>query len=158
MLARRDLNWSATNARLYNEAFTGCARTLPRCPHCLAEDHQGMACPHNPNPPILGWLQSPSALQWIQPQAQPQPTAPARATTQAPCQVCCYYNVNRCRFTRCRYSHVCTDCGGPHPALGCPTRQSPDHRPPPQGHQHCSHARSSLPTSHQQAIVALASS
>ena len=41
MLARRDQNWSATNTRLYNEAFTGRARTILRCPHCLSEDHGG---------------------------------------------------------------------------------------------------------------------
>ena len=45
MLARKDLNWSATNTRLYNEAFTGRARTIPRCPHCLSEDHSGASCP-----------------------------------------------------------------------------------------------------------------
>eukprot|EP00731_Ephydatia_muelleri_P008707 Em0004g1045a len=33
-LARKDLNWSATNSRLYNEAFTGCAKAIPRCCHC----------------------------------------------------------------------------------------------------------------------------
>ena len=30
-LACHDLNWSACNAHLYNEAFTGQAKTVPRC-------------------------------------------------------------------------------------------------------------------------------
>ena len=39
MLAKKDLNWSTPNTRLYNEAFTGRAKIIPRCPHCLCEDH-----------------------------------------------------------------------------------------------------------------------
>ena len=125
MLARKDLNWSATNPRLYNEAFTGRARTIPRCSHCLADDHHGAACPHNLKPPILGWLQSPSTLHWIQQFQQPVPP-------KIPKEVCCNYNANRCRFPRCRYIHACTNCGGPHPALSCSVRRFPDRGPPPQ--------------------------
>ena len=58
-LARTDLNWSVPNTRLYNEAFTGRAQTIPRCPHCLSEDHTGAICPYNPTPPVLGWFQDP---------------------------------------------------------------------------------------------------
>ncbi len=38
-LARRDLNWSRTDSTLYNEAFTGRAKTIPRCNYCMQEDH-----------------------------------------------------------------------------------------------------------------------
>ena len=34
-LARKDLNWSVPNLRLYNEAFTGRAKAIPRCSVCL---------------------------------------------------------------------------------------------------------------------------
>ena len=47
-LAQKNLNWSVTNARLYNEAFTGCARAVPRCSFCLQEDHVAQTCPRNP--------------------------------------------------------------------------------------------------------------
>lgn len=40
-LARRDLNWSVTDTRLYNEAFTGRARAIPRRSFCLQDDHSG---------------------------------------------------------------------------------------------------------------------
>jgi hypothetical protein len=33
-LARKDLNWSITDPRLYNEAFTGRARSIARCSYC----------------------------------------------------------------------------------------------------------------------------
>ena len=57
MLARKDLNWSFPNARLYNEAFTGRAKSIPRCPHCLGDNHTGATCPFNPSPIVVGWLQ-----------------------------------------------------------------------------------------------------
>ena len=57
MLARMDLNWSMPNARLYNEAFTGRANSIPRCPHCLGDNHMGSNCPLNPRPLVVGWLQ-----------------------------------------------------------------------------------------------------
>ncbi len=47
-LARKNLNWSVTDPRLYNEAFTGRARSIPRCTYCLQEDHTGQQCPQNP--------------------------------------------------------------------------------------------------------------
>ena len=73
MLARKDLNWSVPDARLYNEAFTGRARSIPRCPHCLSEDHTAAVCPFNPNPPIVGWLQDPKQfVAATAPPAQPQ--------------------------------------------------------------------------------------
>ena len=45
MLAKKDLNWSVPNPRLYSEAFTGRAKRHPQCPHCLSEDHEGAAFP-----------------------------------------------------------------------------------------------------------------
>ncbi|KAL5491581.1 hypothetical protein EMCRGX_G016894 [Ephydatia muelleri] len=35
-LARKDLNWSVTNSRLYSEAFTDRAKIIPRCRYCLS--------------------------------------------------------------------------------------------------------------------------
>ena len=59
-LARRDLNWSAVNSRLYNEAFTGRAKAISRCEYCLSDTHLSANCPYNPrqhpdylNPPTL---------------------------------------------------------------------------------------------------------
>ncbi len=44
-LAHRDLNWSRTDPRLYNEAFTGWARSIPRCTFFLQDDHTSQYCP-----------------------------------------------------------------------------------------------------------------
>ena len=47
-LARKDLNWSVSDSRLYNEAFTGRAKAIARCSFCLQDDHSDMYCPNNP--------------------------------------------------------------------------------------------------------------
>ncbi len=47
-LARRDLNWSVPNTRLYNEAFIGRAWVIPKCSYCLSDDHLAGSCPVNP--------------------------------------------------------------------------------------------------------------
>ena len=123
MLANRDLNWSVPNPRLYSQAFTGRAKRHPQCPHCLSEDHGAPGCPHNPNPPIMGWFQGAPPLQ-LGPstgQLPPGPTQVSKPTTSQ--EVCRNFNGNRCRFTRCRYLHICSSCGGPHAALHCPHRQ-----------------------------------
>ena len=55
-LARRDLNWSTPDPRLYSEAFTGQARSIPRCGYCLQDDHPSQRCPQNPDQPWVAWL------------------------------------------------------------------------------------------------------
>ena len=62
MLARKDLNWSMPNSYLYNEAFTGRARIMQRCQHCLSEDHGSTGCPQHPNPMLVGWFHPPGSL------------------------------------------------------------------------------------------------
>ncbi len=44
-LARKDLNWSVTDPRLYNEAFTGRALCIARCQYWLQDDHTAAYCP-----------------------------------------------------------------------------------------------------------------
>jgi len=38
-LARKDLNWSVTNSRLYSEALTRRAWCIARCGFCLTDNH-----------------------------------------------------------------------------------------------------------------------
>ena len=102
MLARKDLNWSTPNSRLYNEAFTGRAKVVPQCPHCLGDNHGGATCPHNPAPLVWGWL--PDLRQLcvpVQQQLLGGHTQPA-----ADRQVSRNYNDNRCRFSRCRFTRI----------------------------------------------------
>ena len=112
-LARKDLDWSQPNARLYSEAFTGRAKAIPRCRHCLSDSHTTSACSLEPtlgsNPINSGTGQS----------------------TQPSQEVCRLYNAGRCHHPRCRYRHVCQDCAYQHPWTQCPRnhqRATPEQR------------------------------
>ena len=115
-LANKNLNWSVPNPRLYSEAFTGRARSIPRCQVCLSDTHAAQQCPSNPNPfAAFGWgldtRQMAPSVQW------PVRT-PTASRTQNP--VCRNYNENRCSYPKCRYVHQCLECGYPHPYVHCP--------------------------------------
>ena len=47
--ATKTLNWSQINFTLYNEAFTGRAKQLPRCSYCLSEHHRSADCQDAPD-------------------------------------------------------------------------------------------------------------
>ena len=126
-LARKDLNWSTPDSRLYNEAFTGRAKAIARCNHCLQDDHVTSLCPRNPNQPLPPWF--PDMLSWPGASFQQghRPSTP-RAS------ICRRWNEGRCKFQACKYRHECLACGGPHMALECPQRCSnPRSRSPVRG-------------------------
>ena len=103
MLARKDLNWSVPNSRLYNEAFTGRTKIMQRCQYCLSEVHGSTGCQQHPNPMIVGWFHP-----------------PVSTSTKAPgAEVCRNFNAGHCRFV-----HSCSDCAGPHSSLNCPRRMA----------------------------------
>ena len=139
-LARKDLNWSITDSRLYNEAFTGRARAIPRCAYCLQDDHGSTACPRNPD---RAWVE------WHSTQTPPwslRPLPPVQPAHNAPQEICRRFNEGRCKTARCRFAHMCRECSSPHPAITCPrlqgfrdrspqnpTRQAPNRGLPPLG-------------------------
>ena len=114
-LSQRNLDWSVPNARLYNEAFTGRARAIPRCSFCLQEDHVAQSCPRNPNRPWFGWF--PDTPGYVVPPHRPSTSRPPQSA-----ECCRRYNDGKCRQTlaTCRYAHKCLECSGPHPRLHCP--------------------------------------
>ena len=64
--ARKSLEWAKIDTALYNEAFTGRARSVPRCQYCLSLDHADYECPASPlpawdNPPP----EYPYQLRWV---------------------------------------------------------------------------------------------
>ena len=46
----------------HNEAFTGRARSIPRCGFCRQDDHISANCTKNPNHSLLSWFPDPT--QW----------------------------------------------------------------------------------------------
>ena len=101
-LASKDLNWSVINNRLYQEAFTGRARDIPRCTLCFEDDHMAQTCPKNPTPAYPGlylppphWSGAPS-----QPHGAPSPHAP-RSNRGPSQELCIRFNRGLCRQTTC---------------------------------------------------------
>ena len=41
----QSFDWAVIDSALYSEAFTGRARTLPRCRYCLSDTHHSQECP-----------------------------------------------------------------------------------------------------------------
>ena len=103
-LAKKDLNWSVTDPRLYNEAFMGRARAIARCSLCLQDNHSSTHCPHNPHRPYLGWFPDLSAWPTL---LLPNLPTPSRPSTQ---EICHRFNEGRCKSQCCRYRHACSAC------------------------------------------------
>ena len=132
-LARHSLDWAQEDSALYNEAFVGHAKAITRCRHCLSEFHTTEVCPEfqqpwGPWPPQYAMGMLPPRFYLPGPQQEP----------------CRKFNENRCFLRRCRYLHICSICGQPHPASFCaesPTRmrfpwQARDRSPRQQHQEH----------------------
>ena len=103
-LARKDLNWSVPDSHLYNEAFTGRARAIPRCAFCLQDDHTAPYCLRNPNRPASGYGWAAEATPWLQP-----PPGNQHHKTHfgyRPAEVCCRFNEGRCRQLTCKSARL----------------------------------------------------
>ena len=111
----RQPDWSEIDSALYNEAFTGRAKLLPRCTYCLAETHEGKDCQFAPLDDTLA-----------PPAKKPRTSQSAPATERGglgSVEICGLFNRptgNQCCFKWCRYAHICAQCKkGPHPAAEC---------------------------------------
>ena len=107
------MNWSITDPRLYNEAFTGRAQSIARGSLCLQDDHSAAHCPHNPHRSYLGWIPELSAWPAFLP---PNHHFLSRPSTQ---EICCRFNEGRCKSQRCRYCHACSACNRYHGLIDC---------------------------------------
>lgn len=116
MARLKSLDWGEIDFTLYNETFTGRAKAVARCRHCLSDLHTSQDCEYAPpTQPNSGPSQP-----WTRPPPRYPPTA-----------VCQLFNgraSNRCTFNPCKYAHICSDCRGRHPVSAC-RRGS---RPPPE--------------------------
>lgn len=127
--------WSRVNPSLHSICFAGAAKRAVRCDLCLSRTHQTRDCAlvSDPDPEMgtrLRLLEAAlSALTWKQATSTSGATQ-ARAVT-SPRQYspyggepepCRKWNEKRCGYRRCRYPHVCSECGGAHPAVECPIR------------------------------------
>ena len=122
--ARKSLDWSRLDFGLFHQAFAGRAKRKNQCKHCLSEFHPSNECPLAPTP---------------EPQRQAEPDRHKTRQGANTVEICQLYNNekgNLCRYSRCRYIHVCLNkwCHGHHPHSECKSdsrwRQRSPVRPP----------------------------
>lgn len=130
--ATRSLNWANIDSALYNESFTGRARTIARCRVCLSENHTEAECPDKSSPiPPGGGLHSNAGYSQAPYQSYTRQTARVgQSSTQDICQL---FNRARCKAVWCRRRHICNRCGLPHPEILCSanTKEGYRSRSPP---------------------------
>ena len=107
---RQSYDWAEIDTALYNAAFTGRAKVLPRCRYCLAETHTSIECQFAPS-------------EDLPPPKTPRLLPDEGSTRMRPAgtiELCGLFNRpsgNQCSFRWCRYAHICAKCRrGPHPA------------------------------------------
>ena len=113
--AIRDLHWGRVDSTLYNEAFAGRARMIPRCRYCLGESHSSEECSYAPAQPTL--LQLPASF--LSPQQGRLPGGNRHSPTVEICQRFNRPDGNKCFLKPCKYAHLCSNCHRPHPASDC---------------------------------------
>ena len=118
---RGNLDWGTIDTALYNEAFTGRAKTMARCRYCLADTHSSTDCPNAP----AGAVPSTET-------ANPDARSGRRGLGQqsrertGSVDICRLFNApggSRCRFSHCRYAHLCSRCRRPHSLAECGERR-----------------------------------
>ncbi len=105
-LVRRYLNWSQTDTTLYSEAFTGRAKTIPRCRFCF---HGRMTTPLR----TARATQTPQHSNGFPLQLPNQPASRKD-------KVCANFNHGRC--TGKKAQRCCQSCQGNRPVSRCPQR------------------------------------
>ncbi len=99
-------SWAKVDPSIYSLCFTGqTLNTENWCQNCQTLDHTPNTCPLRPRKRPWG----PATGQAVQPGIKTR-------------EVCHRYNryAGDCKFGReCRYRHICSSCGDPHPASRC---------------------------------------
>ncbi len=101
-------SWARVDPSMYAQCFTGQALSTENwCARCQCLDHSSGHCPYRPQKRPWGaaFGQSPAA------EHPPHSTA-----------ACIKFNCfnGDCKFDKhCRYQHICSSCGGDHPATKC---------------------------------------
>ena len=94
----RSLDWGVIDQGLYSKSFTGRAKSTVRCRYCLSDAHSSDECVDSPR--------DTGKRDW--------------STSR---EVCLLFNKpggNVCRYSPCRFEHICSRCRrGSHPAAEC---------------------------------------
>ena len=135
--ATKSLEWAKIDSALYNEAFTGRARVIPRCHFCLSDSHHEYECPDKLHlgPNYLGWGLGRTNRWPAQPAGSQsygghvtRVSRPPYAPHPMSQEICQLFNRGQCKAVWCKRRHVCNHCGLPHPEVLCSTQGERRHR------------------------------
>lgn len=115
VVATKSLGWAKIDTALNKEAFTGRARSVPRCNFCLSLDYSDHDCPACPMPV----RDQPTGKVFLIGGGAPCPPRPLHywMTVGGPPafqEICQLFNSARCRVFWCKRQLVCNPCGLPH--------------------------------------------
>ena len=113
---QRSLDWATIDTTLYNEAFTGRARAIPRCHFCLADSHESRDCSFAPE-------ERPSTTRIA---SQPPFRGCTGVDTVKVCQL-----FNKLGGSQCRYKHSLVPSPPPRRGLGTHCLRMRVNIPPP---------------------------
>ncbi len=114
--------WSVINSTVYTMCFTGLASVRKRCELCLATTHTEQECAQagEADPGLRDQLRTIEFAMVMLVGKEEQHRPPARPTQRQ--EACRKWNSTGCSYLRCKFSHVCSGCGGDHPASRCNAR------------------------------------
>ncbi len=116
-------SWAKVEPSIYSLCFTGQALSTDNwCHNCQTLDHTPNTCPLRPRKRSWGTAVGQSAM------------GQSALSSNRSREVCHRYNRfgGECKFGReCRYRHICSSCGDPHPASRCKQGHSDKHEQRP---------------------------
>ena len=116
--------WSIINSTLYTMCFTGMASSTKRCELCFASTHTEQECAQrgDPDPGLTDRLKAIETAVLALTGKPEQVSKPNQQAIKPSGEPCRKWNSVGCTYPRCRHSHLCSGCGGNHPATKCSMR------------------------------------
>ena len=116
--------WSVINTTLYTMCFTGRPSLTKRCELRFASTHTEQECAQRggPDPEMKDRLKVLETAVLAMTSKQDQAAKLNHQPIKPSGKPCWKWNGGECTYPRCRHSHVCSRCGGNHPATKCPMR------------------------------------
>lgn len=116
--------WSRVDTSLYTLCFSACkANKGERCELCLAATHTTQQCAlqGNRDPELGSRVKAVESVLVAMAQRPGQGMMPQTNSAERTCRL---WNRGTCTFSRCRFRHACSSCGGDHRLVNCPRQAS----------------------------------
>ena len=115
--------WLVINSTLFSMNFAVRPSSVRRCERCFTTTHSKQECAQygDQDPDVGDRLRSLETAVLAMARPRPPSQEPVHHGKSSG-EACRKWNASGCSFPRCRHLHVCSKCGGGHPASRCGTR------------------------------------